>query len=245
MVYSDTSGKSGIIQRIELLTSLGDATISGNATLLAQFTGLINSAYHGVVTAILQSQSEWDFDDINYTDYPIATTPMTTNRDYTFPASLKILKVKRVDVSYDGTNYYKAEPFDTGETGLGLGNDTNTDGRFSKTAPMYDLLGNALRLYPKGAAADVSASGVVRIEFLRSVDEFSTSDTTQVPYIDVPFDQILAYQPAYEWAMLNNLSQTAVLKGRLDELMAQLRNYYGQKDLDREHIMKPANLDYS
>src|ERR1051326_6234901 len=91
-----------------------------------------NRWMHKVWTMILTSQDGWDVDDLNQTDYPVATTPLVASqRDYTIPTSLKALKIKRVDVTYDGSTYYKCEPWDSSETGEGLGNATNTDPRFS------------------------------------------------------------------------------------------------------------------
>ena len=102
MQFSNTTSKDGLIQRCELYTGIGDAGISGNATMLAQFTSLINSAYEKVVSMILESMDEWDWDDVNFsTTYPIATQSMVANqRDYAFPTST--LKIKRVDLSFGG-----------------------------------------------------------------------------------------------------------------------------------------------
>ena len=80
MQFSDTTNLNGLIQRCELLTGLGDTGISGDATLLKHFTSLINQTYHKVVTMILQSQDEWDFDDKNHTDYPILTTDLVVSQ---------------------------------------------------------------------------------------------------------------------------------------------------------------------
>ena len=38
LVFSDTTNKNGLIQECEFWTNLGDGTISGDTTLLAQFT---------------------------------------------------------------------------------------------------------------------------------------------------------------------------------------------------------------
>ena len=53
MQFSDTTNKNGIIQQIEFRTNLGDTGISGDATLLKQFTGQINDAYMKAVGIII------------------------------------------------------------------------------------------------------------------------------------------------------------------------------------------------
>ena len=117
MVYSDTTNKTGLIQRCEFLTTLGDTAISGNATLLKQFTASINTYWNKILTVILKTNDEWDYDDLNKTDFPILTTStVASQQDYAMPAGA--LKIKRLEISYDGTNWYKAEPFDVTESGV-------------------------------------------------------------------------------------------------------------------------------
>lgn len=248
MVYNDTSTRNGLLQSCEFLCGLGDAGISGDTNLKAHFTRLLNDRQYQMLAMVFDSQDEWDFDDVNLAsnDYPVATTPLVAaQRDYTFPTSLKILRLKRVDVTYDGTNWYKAEPFDSGETGMGLGNDTNTDARFSKTQPYYDLRGNSLWLYPLANAADVTANAKVRVEFLRELYEYTTSDTTKTPPFDKPFHNMPAIGASLDFAVsrgLANKNDLATLWAIQEE---KLKSYYSQKDMDRELIMKPAFNDYN
>lgn len=247
MQYNDTSTKNGLLQDCERWCSVGDAGITGDATLKAQFTASINHWYHQVVTMILQSQDEWDFDDNNYTDYPVLTTPLVAGqRDYVIPITEKVLKIKRVDICYDGTSNvcYKAEPLDSGEMGLGLGNDTNTDARFSKTQPYYDVKGNAIWIYPMADATNVTNSGIIRIEWSREVDEFTTSDTTQEPGFDEPFHRMLSLGASYDYLLQRDNPRADRLKQLLNEYEVRLRNYYSSKQTDRHYTLKPAYINY-
>src|SRR6266568_3426105 len=107
-----------------------DTTAAGFAT--ADRVISINNYKDRVVTAILQSMDDWDFDDYSITTtYPVATRNIVANQpDYKFSsaawallgpegtssagnAAIRPLKIKRVEVSYDGgTTWYKAEPLD-------------------------------------------------------------------------------------------------------------------------------------
>lgn len=128
----------------------------------------------------------------NKTDYPVATTPLVASqRDYQFD-SISFLKIKRVDVTYDGTNWYRATPFDSGTYQEGLGNDTLVDKNFDKSAPYYDPKGFGLWLYPLPNADDVAAGGKIRVEYVRAYDEFAYDDTTAEPPIDRPFHDLIA-----------------------------------------------------
>lgn len=234
MQFSDTTNKNGLIQDIEMWLNVGDTGVSGNATLLKIMTSNVNRWYHKVVSMILESQDAWEFDDLNLTDLPIATTPLVAaQRSYTLPASLKVLKVKRVDITYNGTTYYRANPIDTGEPAFGIGNDTNTDGNFDKTAPRYDLIGNTIWIYPLASATDVSSGGLIRIEFMREIDEFTSADATQEPGIDEPFHRMLSVGASLDYALAKNLSIAANLATLITDYEDRLKRYYGRKEVDQ------------
>ncbi len=250
MTFNDTTSRNGLIQECEFLTGTGDAGISGDTNLLKHFTRLINARYHQVVTMILDSQDDWDFDDINNSDFPAFSTALTTNRDTSIPASEKVLKIKRVDVTYDGQTWYKAEPFDSGETGLGLGRAADTameavvDSRFSKTAPKYDLKKNSIILYPKANSTDVANGARIKVEYTREVDEFTTADTTQEPGIDEPFHRMIAVGASLDFAVAKGTTNKNDLAAMYGDYEARLRKYYGKKNEDRMIIMKPAYINY-
>ena len=247
MQLSDIGDKKGLIQDCEFRTGLGDTAISGNAAMLDHFVRLINSRYQQVVTTILQSQDEWDWDDINHTDYPIVTTPLVADqRDYSLTAAEKVLKIKRVDVCYSGTSStcYKAEPIDSGEMATGLGYDAETDGRFSKTAPRYDLQYNSIFLYPRANAADVTNGGVLRVEWTREIDEFTDSDTTQEPGIDEAFHPMLSIGASLDWAIAKGDDRKADLQALYNDYEARLVRYYGDKQEDRRYAMVSDFINY-
>jgi hypothetical protein len=176
MQYNDTTNNQGMVQAFEFYTELGLGNVSGNTELLQITNGLFNQEYYQLYVKVLRSQDDWEIDDINQTDYPEATTPLVADqRDYTFPGSLKILKIQRADVTYDGTNYYKAEPIDSAQIEWGIGNDDKLDDHFTKTAPKFDPKSNSVWLYPRPDAADVSNGAELRIKFIREPLEFDTS----------------------------------------------------------------------
>lgn len=247
MQFSDTTNKSGLMQDCEFWCNLGDTGITGDTTLKAHFTKNINHWYHQVVAMILQSQDEWDFDDANNTDYPILTTPLVADqRDYTIPTSEKILKIKRVDICYDGTGNtcYKAEPFDSNESGLGLGNDTETDARYSKNKPKYDIVGNSIWIYPRANAANVANGGVIRMEWTREITEFVAGDTTKEPGFDEPFHRMLSLGASFDYLLTRDVERSGNIKKLLEEYEKRLKQYYGSKQTDRNYLLKPAYVNY-
>lgn len=234
---------SDINTKITGLTNV-DTTVYTNAQRLID----INIWLHKVQSMIFTSMDEVDFDDNNYTDYPELTTSLVTGqRDYTVPSSEKVVSFKRVDISYDGVNYYRATPMDTGEMTVGLGpasataQNAKVDQLFPKTAPRYDIGYNSVFIYPAPVAADVANSGKIYIEWNRELKEFTASDMTNgtaVPGFDTEFHPILAYGPAYEFLLGTGQDTAAAEKGLLD-FESRLRATYGKKQLDRTQTLVP------
>lgn len=260
MEFNPSSGSQGLINDITFWTGATTTEYS-----LADRTRNLNTWYHKVITMILNAIDEWDFDDPNHSNkHPIITRALVANRrDYVFStalwsliateggsagsnAAIKPLKIKRVDICWDGTGNvcYKAEPVDTSEMGLGLGNDTEIDGRFSKTEPKYDLDGNAINIYPRASSANVDNSGVLRVEFVREIDEFTTSDTTQEPGFDEPFHRMLSIGTSLDYAIKHGLPNKNDLMALLVDYEERLKKYYGSKSADRNYMLKSAFVDY-
>lgn len=203
-------------------------------------TRLLNSNYHKVVTMILKYQDEWDFDDINHTDYPILTTSLVANQqDYTLPVAEKVLKIKRLEVSYDGTNWYKIEPFDINQRGRAT-DTTSINNYFQTTKPYYDIQYNAIWLYPIPTAA--SANGL-KIWWAREIDEFVTSDTTQEPGIDEPFHKMLSYLTALDFGIAKGKANVNQLVTIIRDYEYRLKEYYGAKQTDRNYLFNSVYSD--
>ncbi len=201
---------------------------------------------------IFESQDDSNFDDARNTNYPIVTTPLVAaQRDYAIPVSENVLKIKRVDICYDGTNYYRATQMDSGLPQWGMGNQTNEDANFVQQAPYYSVKYNSLFIYP--ALTTTTANSFLRIEWERAVTLFSKtadypssamSTSTTIPGIDLPWHPMIAYGAAYEFANANNLPQLQNIKQDLVDWEARLRIAYGHKALDEMLYLKPAYDSY-
>ena len=102
LTYSDTTTKLGLIQDCEFNLNLGDAGITGDVSSQALpkvFNRLVNSWYQKIITMIFASQDEWSWDDINQTNFPIATTNLIANQqDYSLPIALNALRNNSPDI---------------------------------------------------------------------------------------------------------------------------------------------------
>lgn len=245
MQFSDTSNLNGIIQRCEDYTSIGNSGISSDTTTLKRFTAHINETLYDIVVEIMRSQDDFDWDDVNYSQYPIGTFPLVADqRDYVLPTSLNFLSLKRVDITYDGSTWYRATPVDSSEMQFGLGNATDEDSYFSKTEPRYDPKSNGFWLYPRANSTDVTNGAKARIEFIREFDEFTSSDTTQEPPIDRQFHDLIALGASLKWAVAKDSKRASNLKVMYDEGIQKLRDTYGKKNRDAQLIMNPQVANY-
>jgi hypothetical protein len=235
---------------------LANANISNypDANLLID----INLWYQKVVTMILESQDDDDFDDKRNTTYPIKSIALVAGqRDYPIPVAEKMLKLKRIDISYDGVNFYRAIPIDDGEMQSGMGRsidstqESTLDNLFPKTAPRYDTKYNSIFIYPRADNSDVSNGAVMRAEWSRQVTPFTTADytsvitdSTVVPGFDDPFHPILAYGPAFEYTEAFNKPQAGNIKAMLADYEARLKQSYSNKDRDRQYVIGGAIPSY-
>lgn len=180
MQFSDTTNKNGIIQRIEMLCSMGDGAITGDSTLFKQITGLANASYYEIWMAGLSVDKNNRLDDYNYTDLPDAPITMVLNQaDYTLPVAVTsanvatFLRLKGVYFLLNGNRQYLSQ----------------LDGSESLTTvagqpESYYLNGKSIIFNrPFDSATLTKFSSLFHIEFQRTVDAFTSSDTTQQPSI--------------------------------------------------------------
>lgn len=244
MQFSDTTNKNGLIQRIEDHSQLGDGVVSGDELLLRKMTSNANEALYDITTEIMTLNDSFEWDDPYKTDYPIATTPLVADqRDYQFD-NISFLKLKRVDITYDGSRWIRATPFTSTQDLKGYGSDTQVDERFSKEEPMYDPKSFGFWLYPRADATDVSNGAKARIEFERTHDEFSYNDTTAEVPIDRNFHDMVAIGAVLKWPQLSN-DQYTKLSGLYQNKLRQLVDHYSKRNEDSFlTLVNPSLPDY-
>lgn len=202
----------------------------------------INSALDDTHIMILQSADGADFDDKNYTsDFPESTTNLEANQaDYSIPTDL--IKEKRLTISYDGTNWYKARPFDINESNIAL-----KDSFFTEANPYYDLHDNSIQIYPT-PKADVTAG--LKIWMSRNMELFTSDDMTtgtKEPGFDRQFHKIIPLKVAYDWVLAktpNDANKLTGLGNKIMEYEQRLKQHYSDKQRDNNMTIKPAYSDY-
>lgn len=210
----------------------------------------INLWQQKIVGMIMDAEDETYFDDARFTGYPVITTPLTVNRDYyiaptqtdTGGITYSVLKIKSLSVSYDGQNWFKAEPMDLAETNLPNNSADSTTGNakldsfFTRTHPRYSYKNGAVLLYPLATSTDVANGGKMIVEMERGAADFTLSDLTTgtaIPGFDNTFHMMLAYGPAFEFCQSKGMPQAQSIYRELQVYEDRLRKQYSSKQLDR------------
>lgn len=212
MQFNDTSNRTGIIQRIEKQTGLGDAGITGNSVLLKVMTQSVNNAYDEIMPLLLSYSDTIRFDDTNHTDLPIGTLNIVSGQpDYTITVddnSLDILNITDVRIlgSATATLYADLTRVTLDDP---LFKDIMSPNTGDTGTPQYWLENNnTIFLYPK---PNYNATNGIKIYFERIESYFVSTDTTKVPGIPRIFHSLLADIPSHEWLCENKPANTAMI----------------------------------
>lgn len=241
-----------------------DTNAFTNTTRAIYLTEWLNK----VVTMIWQSQDDWLWDDTAIGTYPIVTRSLVAGRrDYLFStaawstigveggaagsdAAITPVRIRRVDVCYDGVGNtcYKAEQISSSQIPDGLGNTTDEDSYFSSRSPYYELRDGGIWLYPTATAANVTNSGVIRVEFDRNPTAITSaiiSTGTLVPPFDASFHKILALGVARDWGVAHGRDNVGALSQLLQEEEFRLKQHYGSKSVNDPIVLKAVGINYN
>jgi len=244
LAYNDTSTHKGIIQKIERLVYGMDAVgrISGNTTLLKQWTADVNSALDRAFSIIFKADGRWQFDDSNHTDYPIITTNLVANqRDYSFITdgnSNLILSIKKVLIA-DANGIFKEldsidVPWDRDTEGF-------WNGQNSTGVPVeYDKNANAIFLNP---IPSYSYTAGMKLYISREGSYFAYTDTTKKAGFSGLYHDYLAVYPSWQYALANGLANQIALERMVLQLEAGLKSEYSRRAEDDVDVLSPSSID--
>lgn len=221
-------------ERVTFLTGLGT-----DIYLPADRLSSINKYYDQLHSIILESQDEWDFDDSNSVDLPIAKTTLTTTGIYSLPST--IYKLNKLEVNY-GSGLIKVNPLDLNETGL---SEDEVLARATVDDPRYRIFGQTIKLYPKPTSE--VAEGL-QIYYDREVAEFTSADVTtgtKKPGLDRLWHDYLSIGASVDAGIKFSLSNLSSLETKLQDMENRIRKYYGDKNIDRKYQVTNLIEDYS
>lgn len=235
MQFSNTTNNDGIIQDCEFwLFASNYGQISNDTNLLKTFTSLSNQALNDVSIIAMGSDDRWQYDDTNYTNYPIATTNLVQDQhDYVLDVSH--LRITRVEIKDDQNNWTVLQPLD-------LADVPNARDEFmdaSATPMYYDKLGNSLFLYP---APDYSQNESLRVYFQREPSYFATTDTIKEPGFASIFHRLVPLKVCLDYAVANNLTdKITVLNDRIKNKEEEIKKFFGRRNRDEKLMIKAVS----
>lgn len=224
MTYNDTSLSSGIIQNIERMTDMGSTTISGNATLLKEFTAIVNRIMNRVWHTIFTASDTWQYDDSNNSDMPVSTTNLVSGtKRYALPE--EALSVKKLEVlDSTGEEWTELKPLDKKQLVEGVDDFMEDNG----TPVYYTLVGNVIELYP---APNYNETNGLKLYLDRASVSFTTSDTIKTPGFASPYHEIVPIKASIEWLKVKQPSSATLALLTQDDIKLEeaLKTYYGKR----------------
>lgn len=231
--FSNTTSKNGILQLIERNLGFADAGITGDSTMLAQFTGDVNLAVDKVFSLIFQDGGTWQFDDTNHTDYPIISTNLVASqRDYSFTSDANsnlVLEIYKVMVAQPNGIFQEIYPVDvsSGRANRNFDSGQNQTG----TPNTYDKLGNGIFLDPPSS---YSSTGGLKVYVSREGSYFTTSDTTKKAGFAGLYHEYLALRPSFQYAYRKSLPVAVKLETEMLKMEGEIQDYYKSRTKDEQ-----------
>jgi hypothetical protein len=233
MQFSDTTNKSGLVQDCEFWTNLGDGTISGDSSLLARFTGLMNASYARTLGRLQLISPNGGAEDTNYTSQQFSFFDIVLGQnDYDFTTDEvgnTITDITGVLIQPNGSSDYK--PLDrlslTDRNALLImsPNATQTGtprGYIEKNGIVF------LDVLPDYGAAN---GGKVFYRLVPSY--FTTADTNKKPGFVEGFHRIVSLDASHDWLIVNKPDNAALLtriESELQSMNSELADYIRQKN---------------
>jgi hypothetical protein len=186
-------------------------------------------------TEILDSMDDWDFQAETATASLVAG-----QQEYILPND--ILKIKRVEITYDGTNWQTVAPMDINERGYPT--DSNSVSQdFSTDSPFFDLMYDSIILYPVPTA---TVAGGLKIWYENLPTTLSGSLS---PTFAQPFHKGLCYGAAKDYFDKNqevsaNANKSISADGNMEKYIQRMKVFYRKRNQDRKYSIEPTFVDY-
>jgi len=225
--------------------SLIDAEVKTNSTSYPLATKVldINVALDDAIDIAIRSCGIGQYDDTNFTDYPIITTDLTSGqRDYSYTTdedSNLVLDVYKVMVM-NTTGVYQEIP--QVDMQLDRNMESFYDGQNITGQPtQYDITGNGIIF---DIIPNYTQVNGIKMFINREGSYFTVSDTTKKPGIDGRLHEYLVVSPACKYAQRNRLDNKDELYNRKILLEKKISEVYSKKSRGNRNILqkKPINF---
>lgn len=245
LAFSDTTTKRGLVQLYEKEIGANYGDISGNTNALYGFVADCNIAFDEFLSIAFPASGVWQYDDTNFTDYPILKTNLVSGqRDYTFTSDGDgnlILDLYRVAIlsSATATTYKTIYPIDvqSNNEDSGILTESTTTG----TPDRYDKTANGLFLDP---IPSYSVSNGLKIYINREPSYFTSTDDTKKPGVPGIFHEWFVIVPALKYAGRKSTSNYNQLFIRVEKMKEKIEEYFNRRSKDESFIINGEPINY-
>jgi hypothetical protein len=231
MYLYSASTSAGLRNFTRFLTNTNTTTYTNE-----DLDAAINMYYRSFVQDIIDAMDDWDFQG------EVATADLVAGQqEYVFPTDC--LKIKRAELTYDGTNWSKVNFLDINE--ISSATDTTSISRnFTKTEPYADLHDNSLFLYP---IPDANSAAGLKIWYEKKATDLSA--VTDEPLLVEAYQKGLCYGAAKDYfekyiEVGKNYNKRNLMASNLNEIREEMKNFYRKKIQDRTYRISGGFVDY-
>ena len=201
-----------------------------------------NNAYEEIVGKLIARNSNWQFDDTNFSTFPIGvTTLVASQEDYTLDVTHLI--IERVQVKDNSGIWRLLQPMDRQNLTIPPEEFMKTDG-----LPIYyDKTGRSVILYPAPATANVTLTDGLRIYFQRTADIFTSAQVTtgtKVPGFPSPYHILLCYKVALPFCLSYKKDRVPLILSEINRLEKELLSFKANEEKDEPKIMKMGSISF-
>ena len=235
MEFKPVSGSQGIVDDVYFLTGTNSTSFP-----IADLVRIANKVYNNLGLLAWKSDNQWDFDDSNKTDLPIATDDLVDDQeDYALPTTT--FDIKGVDIKNSSGDWVKLKHKTQAEVSGAMDEFYDTKG-----IPMYYFLeGSSIRIKPAADTSMITASEGLKIHMARDITEFTISSTTTTPGFPTALHQLFSHEIALEYAGINGLSDKfEYLSAKVGEGRQAFIDYFSHRGGEIKTTLKTKIINY-
>ncbi len=227
------ASQQGLMELTRFVTNTNTTTFSD-----IDLKAALNRYYRSFTNLIIEAMDGWDFNG------DFATSDLVSGQqEYVFPSD--ILKIKRIEVTFDGTTWRKVRNLDINDK-ESSSDSTTVAQDFSENFPFADIMDNSVFLYPI-PASNVTAG--LKIWYEKDIDELA--DDTDEPNFLKDYHPGLAYGAAKEFLTKNisaegNQQRYNMCSSRYKETIDSMQSFHRKRIQDEEYSLQGVygNFDY-
>ena len=185
----------------------------------------------------------WQFDDSNYTSFPIGTTTLVNSQnDYAFDGAM--LEIERVEVLGINGLWYELSPIDKSQISGAIDEFEKVDG----LPKYYDKQGASILLYPApDNGASVTLASGLKIYFQRTASVFTSAEVTtgtKQPGFASPYHIILSYMAALPYCQSYKKDRVPLYMAEVQRLQKLIEEHYSRREKDRRKSLSMNNPSF-